>query len=74
MTALLDTHVLLGVAGVPRWLAQDVQAPRERGRLRVAAMNLLLDTHVLPGVAGVPRWLAQDVQAPRERGGSGWQQ
>ena len=26
---LLDTHVLLRTAQVPRWLAQDVQAPRE---------------------------------------------
>ena len=31
MNLLLDTHVLPGVVGVPRWLAQDVQAPRERG-------------------------------------------
>ena len=29
MNLLLDTHVLLWAVGVPRRLAQDVQAPRE---------------------------------------------
>ena len=29
MRYLLDTHVLLRAAHVPRWLAQDVQAPLE---------------------------------------------
>ena len=29
MSYLLDTHVLLRAAEVPRWPAQDVQAPLE---------------------------------------------
>ena len=32
---VVDTHVLLRAAGVPRWLAQDVQASREGEDYRV---------------------------------------